>query len=139
MPFKSKAQRGWMWRNDPEMAHRWQEHTPKNKKLPQHAHESFDRWFERMISLSEASEPIDASTPSLPDPDAVGQEYERKPQKISAVQMQIDFDVGPLSGGPGDFLCKGSGGKMWPADPQSFMDDYELADVPMKKVFSKVG
>lgn len=34
MPFKSKAQRAWMYANKPEMAEEWQEHTPKGKKLP---------------------------------------------------------------------------------------------------------
>jgi hypothetical protein len=34
MPFKSKAQRGWMYANEPEMAKRWEKETPKGKKLP---------------------------------------------------------------------------------------------------------
>lgn len=34
MPFKSLAQKGWMWANDPEMAKKWQSETPKGKKLP---------------------------------------------------------------------------------------------------------
>lgn len=34
MPFKSEAQRKWMHANKPEMAKRWEEHTPKGKKLP---------------------------------------------------------------------------------------------------------
>ena len=34
MPFKSSAQRKWMFANKPEMAKRWAEETPKNKKLP---------------------------------------------------------------------------------------------------------
>lgn len=34
MPFKSKAQRKWMWANNPEMAKRWEKETPKGKKLP---------------------------------------------------------------------------------------------------------
>jgi hypothetical protein len=34
MPFVSEAQRGWMYANKPEMAKRWQAHTPKGKKLP---------------------------------------------------------------------------------------------------------
>jgi len=34
MPFKSEAQRKWMYANDPKMAKKWQEHTPKGKKLP---------------------------------------------------------------------------------------------------------
>jgi hypothetical protein len=33
-PFVSEAQRRWMWANDPEMAQRWADHTPKGKKLP---------------------------------------------------------------------------------------------------------
>jgi hypothetical protein len=36
MPFKSKAQRGWMFANEPAMAKRWAAHTPKGKKLPEH-------------------------------------------------------------------------------------------------------
>ncbi len=34
MPFVSEKQRRWMWANDPVMAKRWEEHTPKGKKLP---------------------------------------------------------------------------------------------------------
>lgn len=34
MPFKSKAQRKWMYANKPKMAKRWSKHTPKNKSLP---------------------------------------------------------------------------------------------------------
>jgi len=35
MPFKSKAQRGWMHATHPEMAKRWEKETPKGKKLPE--------------------------------------------------------------------------------------------------------
>jgi hypothetical protein len=35
MPFKSKAQRGWMHANEPEMAKRWEKETPKGKRLPE--------------------------------------------------------------------------------------------------------
>ncbi len=34
MPFKSTAQRRWMYANDPKMAKRWERETPKGKKLP---------------------------------------------------------------------------------------------------------
>jgi hypothetical protein len=34
MPFKSQAQRKWMFANQPEMAERWARKTPKGKKLP---------------------------------------------------------------------------------------------------------
>jgi hypothetical protein len=35
MPFKSKAQRRWMYANDPEMAKEWERETPKDKELPE--------------------------------------------------------------------------------------------------------
>ena len=35
MPFKSEAQRRWMYANDKAMAERWEKHTPKGKKLPE--------------------------------------------------------------------------------------------------------
>lgn len=35
MPFRSKAQRKWMYENKPEMAKKWEEHTPKDAKLPE--------------------------------------------------------------------------------------------------------
>ena len=34
MPFKSEAQKKWMYANKPAMAKRWQGETPKGKKLP---------------------------------------------------------------------------------------------------------
>lgn len=36
MPFKSEAQRKWMYENKPEMAKKWQKETPKGAKLPKH-------------------------------------------------------------------------------------------------------
>lgn len=39
MPFKSQAQRGWMYANEPEMAKRWEKETPKGKKLPKRVDE----------------------------------------------------------------------------------------------------
>ena len=38
MPFKSQAQRRWMYAKHPAMAKEWQEHTPKGTKLPPHVH-----------------------------------------------------------------------------------------------------
>jgi hypothetical protein len=35
MPFKSLAQRGWMYANHPAMAKRWERDTPKGARLPQ--------------------------------------------------------------------------------------------------------
>lgn len=34
MPFKSQAQRKWMFANKPEMAAKWAAETPSGKKLP---------------------------------------------------------------------------------------------------------
>jgi hypothetical protein len=36
MPFKSEAQRRWMYATDPEMAKRWESETPTSNKLPKH-------------------------------------------------------------------------------------------------------
>ena len=41
MPFKSEAQRRWMYSNYPKMAKRWSKHTPKNKELPEHVNECY--------------------------------------------------------------------------------------------------
>ena len=34
MPFKSEAQRGFMYTQHPKMAKEFEKHTPKGKKLP---------------------------------------------------------------------------------------------------------
>ena len=34
MPFKSQAQRGFMYANDPAMAQEFESHTPKGAQLP---------------------------------------------------------------------------------------------------------
>jgi hypothetical protein len=36
MPFKSKAQRAYLWANNPKVAKEFAAHTPKGKKLPGH-------------------------------------------------------------------------------------------------------
>jgi ABC-type Zn uptake system ZnuABC Zn-binding protein ZnuA len=39
MPFKSKAQQGYMFKNMPKIALKWAKHTPDMKNLPQHVEE----------------------------------------------------------------------------------------------------
>lgn len=36
MPFESKAQRGYLWANDPKVAKKFAAMTPKGAKLPEH-------------------------------------------------------------------------------------------------------
>jgi len=43
VPFKSKAQRGFLYANDPEVAKEFEKHTPKDKKLPQHVTKKRDQ------------------------------------------------------------------------------------------------
>ncbi len=38
MPFRSIAQRKWMFVNHPQMAEKWAKHTPKNASLPERVH-----------------------------------------------------------------------------------------------------
>lgn len=40
MPFKSQAQRGYLYANDPDVARRFEAETPKGKKLPKRAGKS---------------------------------------------------------------------------------------------------
>ena len=42
MPFKSEAQRKWMFVNKPKMAKEWAAHTPKEADLPEHVKKSED-------------------------------------------------------------------------------------------------
>lgn len=42
MPFKSQAQRAWMYANDPDMAKEWEDHTKKGKKLPKKVRKDLD-------------------------------------------------------------------------------------------------
>jgi hypothetical protein len=51
MPFKSKAQRRWMYAKHPKMAKKWQKHTPKNAELPEHVKENFDSVAEQYLRL----------------------------------------------------------------------------------------
>jgi hypothetical protein len=42
MPFKSEAQRRFMWAKHPEVAERWAHEYPHQKKLPKHVKKAFD-------------------------------------------------------------------------------------------------
>ena len=46
MPFKSQAQRRFMYANYPKIAKRWSKHTPKNADLPEHVKESLNECYE---------------------------------------------------------------------------------------------
>jgi hypothetical protein len=45
MPFESEAQRRWMYANKPEMAKRWEKHTPKDTKLPEKVKKAYIKGF----------------------------------------------------------------------------------------------
>jgi len=42
MPMKSQAQRAYLHIHHPEIAARWEAHTPKGKKLPEHVKKAVD-------------------------------------------------------------------------------------------------
>lgn len=48
MPFKSQAQRGFMYAKHPEIAKRWEKETPKGK-LPEHSMQSIAK--ERLAKM----------------------------------------------------------------------------------------
>lgn len=49
MPFKSEAQRRWMHATHPQMAKKWEKHTPKGKKLPEKVEESFEKQIDNIL------------------------------------------------------------------------------------------
>ena len=51
MPFKSNAQRKWMYSKHPKMAKRWSKETPKGAKLPEHVEENFDSVVDEYLRL----------------------------------------------------------------------------------------
>tara|TARA_R110000751_G_scaffold112718_4_gene211710 strand:+ start:154 stop:348 length:195 start_codon:yes stop_codon:yes gene_type:complete len=51
MPFKSEAQRKWMYANKAKMAKKWEKHTPKNKKLPKKVSESLVAKINRLLTV----------------------------------------------------------------------------------------
>jgi hypothetical protein len=53
MPFKSKQQRKWMWATHPEMAKKWERHTPKGKKLPKKVKKKSENIIDLIYKLAE--------------------------------------------------------------------------------------
>lgn len=51
MPFKSEAQRRFMYSQHPEMAKRWQEHTPKGTKLPEKVNDTKKKPMKKKASV----------------------------------------------------------------------------------------
>lgn len=47
MPFKSDAQRKFMHAKHPEIAKRWEKHTPEGAKLPEHVGQPSDSKMRR--------------------------------------------------------------------------------------------
>lgn len=58
MPFKSQAERGWMYANKPALAKKFESDTPKGAALPEHVKDTPGEMLKRKIrkSLIVASE-----------------------------------------------------------------------------------
>lgn len=90
MPFKSKAQRRWMYANDPEMAERWEEHTP-DVELPERVDEvrkatpEEEEELERLEAEAEAQEAA-----HLEGPDPVGDEPDRPTGDVISFDDAMD-------------------------------------------------
>lgn len=62
MPFKSEAQRSWMYANEPETAKKWEKHTPKRSFLPEYVKEKKANILDRLrnaIAKKKEDEPSD--------------------------------------------------------------------------------
>ena len=55
MPFVSRAQRRFMYSKDPNMAHKFEQKTPKDKQLP-------ERVRPRKVGVKKGEEPIERET-----------------------------------------------------------------------------
>jgi hypothetical protein len=102
MPFKSQAQRKWMYANHPEMAKRWSEHTPKGKKLPEYVNEKkafvqgfIKRAAEYGVDEKQAFELLKRAATSFPQPTAqpamprpAAQPQQTQPQQPPAQPQQ---------------------------------------------------
>lgn len=58
MPFKSEAQRKWMWANKPKMAKGWEKHTPDNADLPEHVKKAMIQCFTKIAIRLKKLKPV---------------------------------------------------------------------------------
>lgn len=72
MPFKSQAQRAFMHARHPEIAKRWEKHTPKGKKLPKYAKkkhtlkDEFEHNLDMALGLVIESDSLDSQASTSP-------------------------------------------------------------------------
>jgi hypothetical protein len=101
MPFRSKAQRRWMFSQKPEMAERWAKETPSEAALPEHASKK------GKLKKAEMGASLSAGFPNAAGPedwDAVGvspwKQGEPKDNKDKVVQKDktSDFDDSAFGG-----------------------------------------
>lgn len=67
MPFRSKKQRRFMYARHPEIAERWEAHTPDDARLPERAKNAYARGSTdalRRLGIKEASEELRLKIPS---------------------------------------------------------------------------
>jgi len=132
MPFKSEAQRRWMWLNHPEMAARWEAHTPKGKKLPKYV-----RKYKRRYDFDD--EGWRTGIEIGKQESMLGTKVEPLRESLLRSQYGPSFDLGRRWGrrhkftSPNNIIAKAAG--MWNAakmrvlpnlTPLSAIDDYEV-------------
>lgn len=58
----------------------------------------------------------------------------RKTALVKAMQVPVEFTVsteeGLMTGQPGDYLCQGPAGELWPVRASIFEDTYERVERP---------
>lgn len=88
MPFKSEAQRKFMWAKHPEMAKRWAEHTPKGTKLPEHVKKADEHKDRLPGGKADKSKPGDFNQRQLRAGVKVeGEEHTRDPRIAKEIAM----------------------------------------------------
>lgn len=107
MPFKSQAQRRFMYANYPKIAKKWSKHTPKNAQLPEHVNECYE--FKNTVVSDGAHEATVFFTLTNAPGTELGLVYD-----LSNPEMPPDYVMG---------VIKSSNGM------QSFEDPSEAADL----------
>lgn len=82
MPFKSDAQRRFMYAKHPRIAARWEAHTPKGKDLPEHVKKAIAR-IKQANGENEADEPPPIAGKKMP-PQALQGFFRNNPSPVDA-------------------------------------------------------
>lgn len=127
MPFKSEAQKRWMYATHPAMAEKWQKHTPKGKRLPKKLHPK------KRVGMSE-----NVAILFGPMPLAEGEYPWTKRASIASAGVLLGLLAARSMGHKGDYVPPPAPAPMaQKVDPSPSATGPSLADAPAEEPFQK--